>query len=95
MHTNKKTREWKNSIPAVLAQREGFAPLAARPAPPLSMASFAVKSIVTLTRVGKAFCSRKTALLAQSAVISALGRHKCNAYAFVHLVPTRRYQRLV
>ena len=37
-----------------LAQREGFAPLAARPAPPLSMVSFAFMQTNTLLSQGKA-----------------------------------------
>ena len=44
-----------------LAQREGFSPLAARPARQLLIAAFAVGFIVNLAIVGKAFCSRKTA----------------------------------
>ena len=44
-----------------MVRTKGFALLAARPAPPLSMASFAVKYYVSNTYVGKAFSSRKTA----------------------------------
>ena len=42
-----------------MAQREGFAPLAARPAPPLSMASFAVCSLVILLSLAKRFAPAK------------------------------------
>ena len=49
-----------------MAQREGVAPLAARPAPTLSTSSFAVSLIVFQPPLGKALCSRKTALLTQS-----------------------------
>ena len=44
-----------------VVRTKGFAPLAARPATPLSMAYFAVKFIVIQSSLGKAFCSRKTA----------------------------------
>ncbi len=50
----------------IVAQRRGFAPLAARPAPTLSTSSFSVGFTVIQLPQGKAFCSRKTALLAQS-----------------------------
>ena len=50
----------------IVAQRRGFAPLAARPARTLSTSSFAVGFTVIQLPQGKAFCSRKTALLAQS-----------------------------
>ena len=49
--------------------RTGLSPLVARPAPPLSMASFAVKIIVVHCCVGKAFCSRKTAPTLESHTI--------------------------
>jgi hypothetical protein len=45
----------------ILVRSIGIALLAARPAPPLSMASFAFYHIVNHTIKGKAFCSRKTA----------------------------------
>jgi hypothetical protein len=44
-----------------LAQRRGFAPLAARPARQLSIAAFAVDCYGIYAYTGKAFCSRKTA----------------------------------
>ena len=49
------------SVSFLLAQAEGFALLAARPAPTLSTSSFAVKQINILLPQGKAFYSRKTA----------------------------------
>ncbi|MBR2330834.1 MAG: hypothetical protein IKA40_06265, partial [Clostridia bacterium] len=55
-----------------VVRTKGFAPLAARPATPLSMAYFAVKVIVIQSSQGKAFCSRKTAFLVQGAVCLAL-----------------------
>jgi len=45
----------------LLAQRKGFALLAARPARQLSIADFAVDSSLKYPYYGKAFCSRKTA----------------------------------
>ena len=45
----------------ILVRSTGIALLAARPAPPLSMASFAVELIVVWGLCGKAFFSRKTA----------------------------------
>ncbi len=44
-----------------MVRSTGIALLAARPAPPLSMPSFAVYFYVLISRIGKAFCSRKTA----------------------------------
>ena len=42
-----------------VAQEEGFAPLAARPAPPLSMASFAVEIVVVELALAKRFALAK------------------------------------
>ena len=44
-----------------LAQEEGFAPLAARPARQLSIADFAIMLSFIQSPQGKAFCSHKTA----------------------------------
>ena len=54
----------------------GLAPLAARPARQLLIAVFAVKLFVVEALQGKAFCFRKTALLAQSKVCFELGQRK-------------------
>ena len=66
---------YQSTVP-YLAQEEGFSPLAARPAPTLSTSSFAVNFTITQPPQGKAFCSRKTALLVQSTVFFALGHRK-------------------
>ena len=60
--TQKRTREGCVCV----VRTKGLAPLAARPAPTLLTSSFANKLIFILALQGKAFCSRKTALLAQS-----------------------------
>ena len=53
--------EYLLRIIVILVRSTGIALLAARPAPPLSMASFAFRFCVTAFLSGKAFCSRKTA----------------------------------
>ena len=75
-----------------LVETTGLAPLAARPAPTLSTSSFAFNLSRIQTFQRKAFCSHKTALLAQSAVFFALGHRKRGTYAFALLAPKRHLQ---
>ena len=85
-----KNMEMNILISIFMAQEEGFAPLAARPAPPLSMASFAVKLFATQSLLGKAFRSRETAPTLESLLIFVNKKYGNEYFSFPYLWRRKR-----
>ena len=74
----------------LLAQREGFSPLAARPAPTLLTSSFADEFSVVLVLQGKAFRSRKTAPTLESLRIPVRQKNMGRPYRASHIFGAER-----
>ncbi len=82
----------KNFKQSFVRTTKGFAPLAARPAPPLSMASFAVKFFVIISFVGKAFCARKTAPTLKSLRVFVSYQKENTCIGVLFLVRTKGFE---